>query len=153
MAIPTAVVPVSEIFELRRSVLRAGLPAETAVFPEDSDPDVFHIAAYDGSGALRACGTFFPDPLPEAAAPGGRTPAYRFRGLASDPEVRGQGYGQAVLAAGLAEIGARDVRHVWCNGRTPATGFYQRQGFTRLGEEFVLDPGGAHYVFVRELTD
>ncbi|MGP3999483.1 GNAT family N-acetyltransferase [Streptomyces sp. 8N706] len=149
MAIPTAVVPVSDIFELRWAVLRAGLPKETAVFPEDSAPDVFHVAAYDATGATRACGTFFPDPLPGSH---GRKPAYRFRGLASAAEVRGQGFGQAVLEAGIAEIRARGVEFVWCNGRTPATGFYERQGFTRVGEEFVLDPGGAHYVFVKQLT-
>ncbi|NUS58194.1 MAG: hypothetical protein HOV66_25590, partial [Streptomycetaceae bacterium] len=40
-------VPVAEIFDLRWSVLRAGLPRETAVYPEDALPDTFHLAAYD----------------------------------------------------------------------------------------------------------
>ncbi|WP_265934318.1 hypothetical protein [Actinacidiphila acididurans] len=37
---------------------------------------------------------------------------------------------------------------MWCNGRTSATGFYGHFGFTAVGEEFVLRPSGAHYVFV-----
>ena len=172
----TAVVPLEDIFALRRDVLRPGGPEESARFPEDADPDVFHIAACRagpaagaqspaaGPGAapgrpVLACITFFPDPLPAGAArvaglpadgPAARS-AYRFRGMAAAPEVRGQGFGHAVLEAGLAELRRRGVHVVWCNGRTPATPFYERQGFTRVGEEFVLEPAGPHYVFVRDL--
>jgi GNAT superfamily N-acetyltransferase len=146
----SAVVPVEEIFPLRWAVLRAGMPRETAVYPEDARADVFHIAAYDADGAVRGCVTFFPDrppafggyPQGEAAA------AYRFRGMGSAPEVRGQGFGAAALRAGLAECARRGAQLVWCNGRTSAAGFYEHQGFTAVGEEFVLAPSGPHYVFV-----
>ncbi|MER0244437.1 GNAT family N-acetyltransferase [Streptomyces sp. HSW2009] len=191
MPIITSVVPVSEIFELRWSVLRPGLPRATAAFPEDGAAGVFHLAAYPsaapdgqaGAGAPPAapphppgdavpydalaappahtpplaCATFFPDPLPPAAdarAPRTRTAtgaSYRFRGLASAPAARGLGYGAAVLRAGLAEAAARGARWVWCNGRTGARDFYERQGFTAVGEEFDLAPSGRHLVFVIEL--
>ncbi|MEV0264934.1 GNAT family N-acetyltransferase [Streptomyces sp. NPDC050617] len=167
MTIRTAVVPVAEIFELRRSVLRPGLPPEAAVFPEDGDPDgrTFHVAAYDEDGAVRGCATFFAEPLPDAAGPAhategpvhatdGTAPAadgagraYRFRGMASDPAVRGLGYGVAVLRAGLDEAAARGARTVWCNGRTSARGFYEHHGFTAVGEEFVIESVGPHRVF------
>ncbi|MDF9813092.1 hypothetical protein [Streptomyces sp. SPB162] len=91
----TAVVPVEEIFELRWAVLRTGLPRETAIYPEDSRESTFHVAAYDDEGAVQACVTFFPDTLP-----GEDVAAYRFRGMGSGPEVRGAGYGAAVLRAG-----------------------------------------------------
>ncbi|KNE79450.1 MULTISPECIES: GNAT family N-acetyltransferase [Streptomyces] len=150
MAIPTAVTPVAEIFELRWKVLRPGLPEETAVFPEDSAPGTFHIAAYDGSRAVRACVTFFPEPLPGS---GGRTPAHRFRGMASDPSVRGRGFGRAVLAAGIAEARSRGAGAVWCHGRTGARGFYEREGFTVVGEEFEIEGVGPHVVLTRALGD
>ncbi|WP_329179167.1 GNAT family N-acetyltransferase [Streptomyces sp. NBC_01477] len=144
----TAVVPVEEIFALRWAVLRTGLPRETAVYPEDVRPGTFHIAAYDESGAVQGCGTFFPDPLPGEAAP-----AYRFRGMGSAPEVRGRGFGAAALTAGLRECAARGAGLVWCNGRTSATGFYQHLGFTLTGEEFTVEPSGPHYVFVTKDLD
>lgn len=144
----TAVVPVAEIFELRRSVLRPGLPAEAAVFAEDTAPGTFHIAAYDERGAVRACVTFMPEPLPGDAEPG---PAYRFRGMASDPAVRGLGYGVAVLRAGLDQAAARGAGLAWCNGRTSARGFYEHQGFTVTGEEFVVESVGPHYLFTIKL--
>lgn len=167
-------VPVAEIFELRWRVLRPGMPREAAVFPEDEEPAAFHIAAYDEAGAVQGCVTFFPEPLPEnaggtdgggteptgtpampgtpttpgaSAAPG---PAHRFRGMASAPGVRGLGYGKAVLRAGLAEAAARGAGPVWCNGRTPARGFYEHHGFNAVGPEFSLGSVGPHHLFVIE---
>ncbi|AEW93907.1 MULTISPECIES: GNAT family N-acetyltransferase [Streptomycetaceae] len=138
----TAVVPVEEIFELRRAVLRPGRPPGSAVFAEDAEPATFHIAAYTPDGALAACVTFFPEPLP-----GEEGPAYRFRGMASAPELRGHGYGAAVLRAGLAEAAARGARIVWCNGRTSARGFYEHHGFAVGGDEFMIEGVGPHFLF------
>ncbi|WP_327291236.1 GNAT family N-acetyltransferase [Streptomyces sp. NBC_01198] len=149
MPVPrTAVVPVEEIFALRWAVLRTGLPRETAVYPEDARPDVFHIAAYDEAGAVKGCATFFPDLLPGEAAL-----AYRFRGMGSAPEIRGRGFGAAALLAGLRECAARGAGLAWCNGRVAAAGFYERLGFTSVGEEFVIEPSGPHYVFVTKDLD
>lgn len=106
MAIRTAVVPVREIFDLRWEVLRPGLPRESAVFPQDALPDAFHIAAYDAGGAgteVLGCGSFFPEPYPDA---GPAVAAYRIRGMASLARVRGRGYGAAVLEAGTREAAA-----------------------------------------------
>jgi GNAT superfamily N-acetyltransferase len=144
----TAVVSVEEIFALRWAVLRTGMPRETAVYPEDAREDVFHTAAYDESGAVLGCATFFPDQLPGEAAP-----AYRFRGMGSAPDVRGQGFGAAALTAGLRECGARGAGLVWCNGRISATGFYEHLGFTAIGGEFTVEPSGPHYVFVTKDLD
>jgi GNAT superfamily N-acetyltransferase len=144
----TAVVPVEEIFALRWAVLRTGMPRETAVYPEDARGDSVHIAVYDDADAVQGCVTFFPDPMPGETAP-----AYRFRGMGSAPEVRGQGYGAAALRAGLRECAARGAQLVWCNGRVSATGFYEHLGFTAMGEEFILEPSGPHYVFVTKDLD
>lgn len=134
-------VPVDDIFELRWSVLRTGLPKETAHYPEDDRPDTFHLAAYDTDDRVMGCVTFFPDEFEGA-------PAHRFRGMASDPGVRGQGYGAAVLRAGLAECAARGATLVWCNGRTTARGFYEHLGFQAVGDEFLTPVTNVpHYVF------
>lgn len=156
---PTKIVPVGEIFALRWAVLRTGLPRETAVYPEDAQEGTFHVAAYDDAGTVAGCVTFFPEPFPRETAFPGETvfpgeaaaPAYRFRGMASAPEARGQGYGAAVLRAGLAEAAVRGARLAWCNGRTSARGFYEHQGFNATGEEFEIAPIGPHHVFVTKL--
>jgi predicted GNAT family N-acyltransferase len=137
-------VKLSEIFDLRWSVLREGLPKETAEYPEDADPATFHLAAYDVSDRVVGCVTFFPDALKDR-------PAYRFRGMASAPDVRGQGFGAAVLREGLSVAADRGADLVWCNGRTSARGFYERLGFTAVGDEFFTQPTNEpHYVFTYE---
>ncbi|MCD9141868.1 GNAT family N-acetyltransferase [Streptomyces albireticuli] len=147
----TALVPATEVFALRHAVLRPGRPAASAAFAEDAAPGTFHVAAYDADDtegkAIRACVTFLPEPLP-----GTGEDAYRFRGMASDPAVRGLGYGTAVLRAGLAEAAARGAGLVWCNGRTSARGFYEHHGFTARGEEFTVEGIGPHLVFTIKLS-
>ncbi|MEO3765907.1 GNAT family N-acetyltransferase [Streptomyces sp. B5E4] len=147
MAIRTARVDVAEIPALRHSVLLPQRPPAEAEFAEDTAPGAFHLAAYDAQGALAACVSFCP-----ALLPGDDTPAYRFRGMASAPAARGQGYGVAVLAAGLTESAARDAHLVWCNARTSAAGFYLRHGFEVRGAEFVIEGVGAHVVMTAKLT-
>ncbi|MHA4815594.1 GNAT family N-acetyltransferase [Streptomyces aculeolatus] len=147
MAIRTARVDVAEIFTLRHTVLLPGRPPAEAEFAEDTAPGAFHLAAYDDGGALAACVSFYPEALP-----GDDTPAYRFRGMASDPAARGRGYGVAVLAAGLAESAARGAHLVWCNARTSAAGFYLKRGFEVRGAEFDIEGVGPHVVMAAEVA-
>ncbi|MFR9756949.1 GNAT family N-acetyltransferase [Streptomyces sp. TR06-5] len=154
MAIRTAVVPVADILDLRWQVLRPGLPRDAAVFPEDEQPGAFHIAAYDdaepapgAAGGVSGCGSFFPEACPAVPGDG----AYRIRGMASAPGQRGRGFGAAVLDAGTREAAARGARLMWCNGRTGARGFYERHGYTTVGDEFVIEGVGPHFVFARPL--
>jgi len=135
----------AEIFDLRRAVLRPGLPPAASVYPEEGHPETFHLAARDPhTGAVIGCATFFPQELD-----GG--PAWRFRGMATTAERRGQGIGAAILRHGVAEVARRGGRLVWCNGRTSAGGFYERNGFARRGAEFDVPPLGPHFVFVRSI--
>lgn len=134
-------VAAEEIIDLRWSVLREGLPRETAIYPEDAQPDAFHFAAYDATGRVAGCVTFFLEPLDGV-------PGHRIRGMASAPDVRGQGYGAAVLRAGMAEAVARGAKLIWCYGRTAVQDFYEHFGFTPSGD--VLHPAPTHtphYVF------
>ncbi|WBB59482.1 GNAT family N-acetyltransferase [Streptomyces sp. WMMC500] len=147
MAIRTARVDVAEIFALRHSVLLPGRPPAEAEFAEDGAPGAFHLAAYDPRGAVAACVSFCPELLP-----GDDTPAYRFRGMASAPAARGEGYGVAVLDAGLAEAAARGAHLVWCNARTSAAGFYLKRGFEVRGAEFVIEGVGPHVVMTTKPT-
>ncbi len=135
-------VPLADIFKLRWSVLRTGLPRDTAEYPEDKLPDTFHLAARDPDGTVVCCGTFFPDPFDGA-------PAWRLRGMATLPQRRGEGIGGLLVEAGVAEVARRGGPLLWCNGRVSAAGFYQRHGFRISGDVFDIPPIGPHYVFYR----
>jgi len=137
-------VRVATIRPLRHAVLRPGQPASASAYGQDDEPDTLHLAAYDQAGAVVGCATFFPEPLHGA-------PAWRLRGMATAPAVRGQGYAGQMLARGIEELRGRGVPLLWCNARTSAVGFYERFGFQRRGTEFDLPSLGPHYLLVCQL--
>ena len=135
---------------LRRQVLRPGQPWSSVEHDYDSWPDTFHVAAFGPRGEVAACASFHPDSAPHRPeADPDKT--WRLRAMASLPEVRGQGYGAAALRYGIAEIRRRGGAALWCNARSGAVGFYERLGFSIVGDEFEIAPIGPHYVMEIQL--
>jgi GNAT superfamily N-acetyltransferase len=135
---------------LRRQVLRPGQPWSSVDHDYDSWPDTFHVAAFGQRGEVAACASFYPEAAPHRP---GSDPAktWRLRAMASLPEVRGQGYGAAALLYGIAEVRRRGGTLLWCNARSGAVGFYERLGFSVLGDEFEIPPIGPHFLMEIEL--
>jgi GNAT superfamily N-acetyltransferase len=135
---------------LRRQVLRPGQPWSSVDHDYDSWPDTFHVAAFGPRGEVAACASFHPDSAPHRAdADPNKT--WRLRAMASLPEVRGQGYGAAALRYGITEVRRRGGTLLWCNARSGAVGFYERLGFSTVGDEFEIAPIGPHYVMEIDL--
>lgn len=128
---------------LRGAILRPGRPAEQLVYPADDAPDTLHAGAFR-DGGLVGIATVSQNPCPRHELPG----PWQLRGMATTPEVRGMGYGRALIEACVAHVAAHGGITLWCNGRTSAAGFYTALGFAALGEEFVTDTG-PHFVFFR----
>ncbi len=135
---------------LRRQVLRPGQPWSSVDHDYDSWPDTFHVAAFGPRGEVAGCASFHPDAAPHR--PGSSAShTWRLRAMASLPEVRGQGYGAAALRYGIAEVRRRGGTVLWCNARSGAVGFYERLGFSTVGDEFEIAPIGPHFVMEIEL--
>ena len=132
------------VLPLRGAILRPGLPLAQAAYPEDDDPANLHLAALDESGHVVGCCTWLPEPWE------GR-PAWRLRGMATDPGVRGSGVGGALIRRGLDEAVVAGAEVAWCNARTVALGFYRHFGFETVGEEFLTQQQISHYVMWCEL--
>jgi predicted GNAT family N-acyltransferase len=135
-----------EIVAVRHEVLRPGRPVETALYPEDEFPGVFHLADRDPDGRVIACATFFPDDLDGQ-------PAWRLRGMATLQGHRSSGIGGRLLEAGIVEVARRGGTRVWCNGRSSAGAFYRRHGFSAISDEFMAGPNHLvpHFRFARTL--
>jgi GNAT superfamily N-acetyltransferase len=130
------------LYVLRRDVLRPGQPLNAAMHDYDFKPDTFHVAAFGPLHQVAACATFYPEPAPYDA----NDNAWRLRAMASLPELRGQGYGAAALRYGITEIRRRGGTLLWCNARSGALGFYERIGFSTVGDEFEIESIGPHFV-------
>ncbi len=131
---------------LRHRVLRSHQPIEATVYPEDDDPRSGHFGAFVDGEAVGA-GSIYNQ------SDDGDDPAdWRIRGMVTLEEVRGLGYGGALLAACLDHAAAHGGRRVWCNSNVRAVGFYTRYGFVPKGEEFDLPGLGPHQVMEKMLS-
>ncbi len=84
--------------------------------------------------------SLYREPRPEQAD------GWRLRGMATVPEVRGQGFGIALLAACVDHVAVSGGGELWCNARRAAVGFYRRAGFDVVSDEFDIPGIGPHVV-------
>jgi GNAT superfamily N-acetyltransferase len=128
----------AETADLRRRVLRGGRPV---ALPGDDEP-AFHLGAFDEDGVLLGTGNVRRDPAPWD--PG--APAWRLRGMATDPAHRSRGVGALVLEGLVAHARAEGGGLLWCNARIPAQAFYERAGLVARGEPWEDPEIGPHVV-------
>ncbi len=146
-----------ETIAVRWPILRPGFPRESAVFAGDELTSARHFGAFAGDGRLVGVASIYVVAMPEpaAAAAGAPVPegaAWQLRGMATLPEVRGAGYGAALVSA--CEEGARAAggEVLWCNARTSAAPFYQKHGWSVVGGEFDIPTVGPHFRMWRQIA-
>ncbi|MCW2921834.1 MAG: acetyltransferase [Thermoleophilia bacterium] len=142
---------------LRMAVLRPGAPKAECEFPGDEDELTFHAGA-ELDGRIVSIASLYLEPRPVDAAGGapvapdhGAGTAWRLRGMATEPGLRKCGAGRAALEACEAHAREHGATLAWCNARVEAVGFYERLGWTVLGEEFDIPTVGPHFVMERSL--
>lgn len=134
------------IRQLRHDLLRPHQQPWEIVFGGDEEADTLHVGAYREEVLIGIASVM------REAPPGERAPhAWRLRGMATLPEVRGQGYGGALLERCLRHALDRGGDLAWCTARVPAAGFYRRYGFESVGDVFDVAPIGPHVLMVRRL--
>jgi ribosomal protein S18 acetylase RimI-like enzyme len=125
---------------LRQRVLRPNGEIDDCVFSGDQDLETIHFGAYKDT-LLIGVASIYREQQSKTKNPLG----WRIRGMATDPSVRGQGYGQLLVQACIELAKERKAEELWCNARLSAIGFYQKLGFEILGDEFELPTIGPHY--------
>lgn len=137
-------VTAEDIRPLRHRVLRPGQPYLETRYPGD-DAGV-HFGGFDGDRLVGIASLYSED---RAGGPAG---GWRLRGMATEPDVRGAGFGAALLAACMEEAAGAGASELWCNARIAAVGFYRRAGFEVASEEFDVPGIGAHVVMTRPVA-
>jgi GNAT superfamily N-acetyltransferase len=133
--------------DLRRRVLRAGTPSTEPSFAEDDRPETFHLAAI-ADGRVLSVVTFTPQPL--VSRPGAH--AAQLRGMATEPDARGTGGGQAVFETGVERLRAGGYTLLWAKARDSALGFYERMGMHAEGDGYdTPETGLPHHTVVMDI--
>ena len=134
---------------LRHKILRPHLPFETTAYPNDYDNDTLHVGAFVEND-LVGVATVFRAVMPIKQDGIVSNTSWQLRGMAVKEEMRGKGYGAALVRACIDHIAQQGGGVLWCNGRTSALKFYESLGFQTIGEEFESDSGtGPHFVMWR----
>jgi GNAT superfamily N-acetyltransferase len=138
-------VAAAELIDLRHVVLRPGYPRDMVVFPGDDAPSSHHFAAFDDARAV-CCVSFHLDQY-------NGKPAFQLRGMATAADYRNRGIARDLLQfAHRAILESSPIRLYWCNARTSAAGFYQKQGWRIDSEEFIINPSGPHYRMIKSIA-
>ena len=115
-----------------------GVPPE--IEQDDADATAVHAVARDAAGRVVATGRLLDR--------GGTAVIGR---MATDPAVRGRGHGAAVLAVLHEEAARLGFREVELHAQLPARRFYERAGYTAVGEEYE-EAGIRHVTMRRDLA-
>ncbi len=142
-------VSAEEVYPLRKSLLRQGMPDSSAVFEGDDEPYTLHAAfcleekIVGIASLMRRKSSHF----------SGIERQYQLRGMAVMEEYRGQGVGRALLQYCEFLCLNRGVNFLWCNARLSAKDFYTKSGFETKGEVFYIAPICDHIVMYKEVKE
>jgi predicted GNAT family N-acyltransferase len=129
----------AEIAALRTRVFvgEQGVPPE--IEQDAADETAVHVLSRDDTGVVVATGRLL---VRGSVAGIGR--------MAADAAVRGRGHGAAVLAELHRQAVLRGVTEIELHAQVTARGFYERAGYTAVGEEYE-EAGIRHVTMVRRL--
>ncbi|MBE8717184.1 GNAT family N-acetyltransferase [Cellvibrio polysaccharolyticus] len=141
MSITISAISAVQTRVLRARILRPHQQPEELVYEGDDDADTLHVGAFSNKDL---CGIAT---LVHRALDGNRKEGeWLLRGMATTPEVRGQGVGKAILQTAINHCQQAGGSTIWCKARENALGFYEAAGFDIVSEPFDVPEIGMHRV-------
>jgi GNAT superfamily N-acetyltransferase len=120
-------VDASQLWDLRRRVLRDNDPTKSVDNPLDAASSTRHFAGLL-EGRVVVSASFYPTPAPIRP----ELVSYQLRYMAVDPDQQGHGYGTRVLDVAEEALRHAGAEQLWANARDTALGFYEATGWEIL---------------------
>jgi predicted GNAT family N-acyltransferase len=140
-------ISLQETLRLRSKVLRNNLPLNECIFPTDQIDGAFHVGCFVDQ-QLIAVASLFPKQYQQKAGIG-----YQLRGMATDPDFAGKGFGSKLIDFAVEQLNASEATYLWCNARTSAKDFYLKKDFEITSPEFQIEGVGPHYEMILNLKN
>jgi predicted GNAT family N-acyltransferase len=134
----------ADAHDLRHRVLRPHQPMDEVDYPNDRNPDSFHLGAFSGE-RLIAVGSFYKE---KHEALSGWI-QWRLRGMAVEADLRSAGVGSRLLGFAVDELKSKRADLLWCHARETAANFYFKHGFKVHGDPFLIEGIGPHFLMYR----
>lgn len=136
-----------QTLDLRQKVLKPFLSKKECVNPEDFFTTTTNFGLFYNSRLISIATVF-----PEANKSLFCGFPYRLRGMATDINYQGQGFGGALLMSIIDFLKDKRCDLLWCNARFKAFPFYTSNGFQFSGEMFELPDIGPHKVMYKRIN-
>jgi GNAT superfamily N-acetyltransferase len=140
------IITAEETRPLRQKVLRPHEPVESLTYPGDHAPDAVHFGFQDQAGVIVGIASLYRESLPDRVGTG-----WRLRGMAAATHCQGMGVGTRLLNRCHEHITGAGGTYLWCNARKSALGFYEKNLFHVISDEFDIAGIGPHFVMKRDL--
>lgn len=114
-----------ETYPLRAAVLMAG-DEEGSALDGDHAPTTLHFAVRDNDNIVAVASV-----CKEAQSGVSNADAWRLRGMAVHPSVRGLGFGRLLVNLSIRHVREQRGTLLWCTARESAYPFYEMLGFER----------------------
>jgi GNAT superfamily N-acetyltransferase len=144
------VIEAAQTRAIRALVLRPDQTPEMTAFVGDQASDTLHLGAFEHNQLVGIVTIIHRSP--EDIYDRHYNKLWLLRGMATLPQVRGQGYGAALVRSGCAYVAREQGTYLWCDARESAIGFYMKLGFAIRGNRFKIPFTGPHYRMWREIT-
>jgi len=141
-----AFIKARDTWPLRHAVLRPHMTLEDCDYPNDRNPDSFHLGVFHRD-ELICIGSFYAERA--EGLKGWRQ--YRLRGMATHAEHRGKGAGGHLVRFAMDHLAHLKADLLWCNARREAMDFYGRLGFDVQGDAFDIPGIGEHFQMHRRV--
>nr|WP_207190471.1 GNAT family N-acetyltransferase [Galbibacter mesophilus] len=126
--------------------MREGKPFESAIFPEDTIEDTFHVGV-ESNGEIVGTVTFIKnseDVFKEANQ-------YQLRGMAVLQKYQRKGLGELMVKKAESLMLQRGGAFIWLNAREVAVLFYKKIGYEKFGNSFNVPGIGPHFLMYKKM--
>lgn len=133
-----------ETYLVRHPVLRPGKAIETCRFEGDDLPSTVHFGIFDREILIGVLSLFDASNIGIAAET-----QLQFRGMAVLASYQNKGIGAILMEFAENQIKAKSGAIIWLNAREKALTFYEKMGYQKTGEPFIIGDIGIHYVMYK----
>ncbi len=136
----------AESIAVRHPVLRQGKPLESCAFADDDAATTVHFGVFVNN-SLSGVASVFEKSSPHFDDEN----QFQLRGMAVLREMQGLRLGEKLLKRAEEFATHKKGDLMWFNAREIAFGFYEKFGYKRIGEMFVIENVGPHSVMFKKL--
>lgn len=141
-----AIASTQDILPIRVKVLREGTPSQDPRYTEDDWEITKHLALYKDDEIV-GTSSWLTKPFPRPHAHSNNFDT-QLRGMAIDQSLQSTGLGAELLHYGVQLAQQNGAGIVWARARDSAMQFYEKNGFTTVGDAFTDEATGMSHHLV-----